>query len=292
MAARHGQGGGGRAGEDLPRAGQPRREPRRRRSRTRRSGRLVGGRAARTRLPEKRRSTTRSPTPTSAQLLAGRMEAIPGLRQGLRPVGRAEPAAAGGGAALLGALARRGHRAARVRLIGPQHGRCSCKDDEDKGQLRLGTEQLARAQRRGPRSPGGGGRHRSRHHPLRKGWLADEGIAPTRGSATTRTSHLSGHVHEAYESEEARSTARGGASCWVTAGAAHNEQLPLWIPASHGYNFGEPGWRGARRARCLAAGVSAARGPRRTGRLRARRPRRAPAATARATADVRRARSA
>ncbi len=121
----------------------------------------------------------------------------------------------------------------RVRLIGLNTA-LLCRDDEDMGQLRLGNEQLAQALA-ADRAPNEVILALS-HHPLRKGWLGDEGSADAwiRNNAHA---HLSGHVHE-QESEAARSGA-GGSFVRVTAGAAHNEQLPAWIPATHGYNFGE-----------------------------------------------------
>ena len=121
----------------------------------------------------------------------------------------------------------------RVRLVGLNTA-LLCKDDEDPGQLRLGNEQVARAL--------AADRAQNEailvlsHHPLRKGWLGDEGSADKwiRNHAQV---HLSGHVHEA-ESEEARSGS-GQSFVRVTAGAAHNDQLPAWIPQTHGYSFGQ-----------------------------------------------------
>jgi 3',5'-cyclic AMP phosphodiesterase CpdA len=126
-----------------------------------------------------------------------------------------------------------GREGLRVRVLGLNTALLS-RDDEDPGQLRLGKEQLARALA-GDRAPNELILALS-HHPLRRGWLGDEGNADAwiRNNAHV---HLSGHVHEA-ESEDARSGA-GGSFVRVTAGAAHNEQFPAWIPANHGYNFGE-----------------------------------------------------
>jgi 3',5'-cyclic AMP phosphodiesterase CpdA len=120
-----------------------------------------------------------------------------------------------------------------MRLVGLNSALLS-KDDEDLGQLRLGNEQLAYAFRQD--------RAANEvvivlsHHPFRKGWLADEGHADAMLRANAHA-HLSGHVHGA-ESEEARS-GYGKSFVRVTAGAAHNDQLPPWIPQSHGYNYGE-----------------------------------------------------
>jgi hypothetical protein len=120
----------------------------------------------------------------------------------------------------------------RVRLVGLNTALLS-KDDEDFGQLRLGNEQLAKAFVED---------HANEvvlvlsHHPLKKGWLADEGHADAMLRQNAHA-HLSGHVHGA-ESEEARAGS-GGSFVRVTAGAAHNDQLPPGIPQSHGYNFGE-----------------------------------------------------
>ena len=132
----------------------------------------------------------------------------------------------------------------RVRFIGLNTA-LLCKDDDDKGQLVLGAEQIARVLTDDP-VPGELIVVLT-HHPLRKGWLADD----DRADAFVRDHahvHLSGHVHEAYD-EGARSGA-GGSFVRVTAGAAHNEQLPLWIPATHGYNFAGVR-RGARGAAAL-----------------------------------------
>src|SRR6185312_14853332 len=104
----------------------------------------------------------------------------------------------------------------------------------DRGQLRLGKEQLAKAFLKD--------RAQNEvivalsHHPLRGGWLGDQEQADPflRNNAQA---HLSGHVHEA-ESEDARS-GTGGSFVRVTAGAAHNEQLPAWIPQTHAYNYGQ-----------------------------------------------------
>jgi hypothetical protein len=119
-----------------------------------------------------------------------------------------------------------------VRLVGLNTALLS-KDDEDFGQLRLGNEQLAKAFVED---------HANEvvlvlsHHPLKKGWLADEGHADAMLRHNAHA-HLSGHVHGA-ESEDARAGS-GGSFVRVTAGAAHNDQLPPGIPQSHGYNYGE-----------------------------------------------------
>lgn len=121
----------------------------------------------------------------------------------------------------------------RLRLVGLNTALLS-RDDEDFGQLRIGKEQLAKAftADRGPDELV----VVLSHHPLRKGWLGDEGYADAviRNQAQA---HLSGHVHEA-ETEAARSGA-GGSFVRVTAGAAHNEQLPAWVPQTHGYSYGQ-----------------------------------------------------
>jgi Calcineurin-like phosphoesterase/TIR domain len=126
-----------------------------------------------------------------------------------------------------------GHDGLSLRLVGLNTA-LLCKDDKDKGCLRLGNEQIQRALAGDPEP--GEMIVILTHHPLRKGWLADEG----RADAWIRNhahAHLSGHVHD-QEAEVARLGA-GGSFVRVTAGAAHNEQLPAGIPETHGYNFGQ-----------------------------------------------------
>ncbi|HYO51965.1 TIR domain-containing protein [Archangium sp.] len=107
-----------------------------------------------------------------------------------------------------------------------------CANDADKGRLRLGTEQLARALLQPPTGPQECIVVLS-HHPFRGHWLADERNADAwiRNHAHL---HLSGHVHEA-DSEQAHSGS-GGSFVHVISGAAHGEQLPTGGAAGHGYN--------------------------------------------------------
>ena len=163
--------------------------------------------------------------PDDRKLLAGRMERLPGLRQGLRALGGAEPATARRGAPLLGPRARRPGRPARAPRRA-QHARSCARTTEDQGQLPAGQGADRPGPPRRPPAERTGDRRLS-HHPLRKGWLGDEGHADAwiRNHAHA---HLSGHVHEA-ESEGALGLR--GSFVRVTAGAAHNDQLPARIPA-------------------------------------------------------------
>lgn len=120
----------------------------------------------------------------------------------------------------------------RVRLIGLNTALLS--KNGDKGKLALGREQLVRALH--PPAADDELLVILTHHPLRD-WVADHAYADgwLRNNAHV---HLAGHVHEA-DSEEARS-GTGGQFVRVVAGAAHGEAMPeAWIPASHGYSFGE-----------------------------------------------------
>lgn len=120
----------------------------------------------------------------------------------------------------------------RVRLIGLNTA-LLCKNG-DRGKLALGREQLVRALH--PPAAEDELLVILTHHPLRD-WVADHAYADgwLRNNAHV---HLSGHVHEA-DSEEARS-GTGGQFVRVVAGAAHGEAMPeAWIPATHGYSFGE-----------------------------------------------------
>lgn len=104
-------------------------------------------------------------------------------------------------------------------------------DEQDKGKLRLGKAQLARALKDGANEP-------TvvlvlTHHPFVGGWLADEKDAASwvRNHAHV---HLCGHVHEA---DTAQVISGGGKSfVTVTAGASYGDSAK-GVPASHGYSL-------------------------------------------------------
>jgi formylglycine-generating enzyme required for sulfatase activity/3',5'-cyclic AMP phosphodiesterase CpdA len=122
----------------------------------------------------------------------------------------------------------------RVRVAGLDTAMVAA-DDEDRGKLWLGKEQVARALE-------GAGAEANEpavvlvlsHHPFTGGWLADEKVASSwvRGRAHI---HLCGHVHEA----DARQVVTGGGSSLVTvtAGASYGDAPKGGPPARHGYNI-------------------------------------------------------
>ncbi|MFO0758192.1 MAG: TIR domain-containing protein [Byssovorax sp.] len=121
-----------------------------------------------------------------------------------------------------------------VRIVGLNTS-LLCADEQDKGRLVLGNEQLARALFDPPIDKGKELVLVLSHHPLRAGWLADEDAA----GAWIRNhahAHLSGHVHVA-RTEQTR-TGGGGDFVWLTAGAAHGDAEPSGVPAAHGYGLG------------------------------------------------------
>jgi 3',5'-cyclic AMP phosphodiesterase CpdA len=170
--------------------------------------------------------------PEERKLLAGRMAAYLDFAKEFGPWAGRDPMPPAE-ERLYWVSSLKGRAGLLVRLVGLNTA-LLCKDDEDVGQLRLGKEQLAKglASDRAPEEM----ILVLTHHPLRRGWLGDDGDAD-RYIRNNAQVHLSGHVHEA-ESEDARSGA-GGSFVRVVAGAAHNEQLPAWIPATHGYSFGQ-----------------------------------------------------
>jgi 3',5'-cyclic AMP phosphodiesterase CpdA len=108
-------------------------------------------------------------------------------------------------------------------------------DEKDKGRLRLGKAMIA--------DTIGTSRFELQrnsivvalsHHPLDRGWLADEreAIGWLRRGAHI---HLCGHVHEA--ESRAVQTGAGTGLVQVVAGAAHGEQMPEGVPVGHGYNL-------------------------------------------------------
>jgi predicted MPP superfamily phosphohydrolase len=124
----------------------------------------------------------------------------------------------------------------KVRLVGLNTS-LLCAGEDDRGKLRLGKQQLHEALGEPPAK--GELVIVLSHHPLRV-WLED---GDARGAEALIMNdahvHLSGHVHEAESSEVRGGGARGGA-VRVVAGAVHNERQPAsWIPAGHGYNWGE-----------------------------------------------------
>lgn len=119
----------------------------------------------------------------------------------------------------------------RVRLLGFNTALLS-RDDDDRGQLRLGKEQLAKCL--------AGNRTIDdlvialSHHPLHKGWLGDEGDAETWIRRHAQI-HLSDQAHGA-ESELACS-GTGPQCVRLTAGASCDNRLPADTARTYTYNY-------------------------------------------------------
>jgi hypothetical protein len=118
----------------------------------------------------------------------------------------------------------------KVRLVGMNTALLAA-DNDDKGKLQLGKEQLRGALM----DPAIDERELVivlSHHPFVDGWLADQREIDSWVRKYTHV-HLSGHVHEA-DTEAARK-GWGDVFVRVVAGTVHGDQ---GAPAGHGYSFG------------------------------------------------------
>lgn len=123
-------------------------------------------------------------------------------------------------------------RGLKVRLVGLNTA-LLCADDQDRGKLRVGKDQVSNVLLNPPLEEGELVVVLS-HHPFSGGWLADE--RNVREWMRSRAHvHLSGHVHEA-DAEQTRSGA-GEDIVSVVAGAVHGERSSAGLPPSHGYSF-------------------------------------------------------
>lgn len=119
-------------------------------------------------------------------------------------------------------------RGLRYRLAGLNTA-LLCADAEDRGRLAAGNEQLVRLLVDEPIADDELVVVLS-HHPLTKGWLADEKGIWNQVRARAHL-HLSGHLHEAHS--EWSQTGSGDQIVTVVAGAAHAEA----VQSTHGFNL-------------------------------------------------------
>ncbi|XXX76039.1 metallophosphoesterase [Sorangium sp. So ce134] len=125
------------------------------------------------------------------------------------------------------------HEGLQVRLVGLNTALLAA-DDQDRGKLCLGKEQLATTLLNPPPNSDELVVVLS-HHPFVDGWLADQRDVDREVQSTAHL-HLSGHVHE-----HENNAYRGGSGMGmvrIVAGAVHGDKQPQGVIIEHGFSFG------------------------------------------------------